>query len=139
MIRKTRLLLISLVAIILFALVCVYIFYFYESDGTSIELDEFQNMAINATCSDIANKLFVIDNQLVFWIVEGNCPDASYSYTLFGNNPDEILCKKFDSIAGPQEQCFNESYQDIFQIMIDNIYSDDLGLDPNHKITEIEI
>lgn len=139
MIRKTRLLLISLVAIILFALVCVYIFYFYESDGTSIELDEFQNMAINATCSDIANKLFVIDNQLVFWIVEGNCPDASYSYTLFGNNPDEILCKKFDSIAGPQEQCFDESYQEIFQIISNNKDAEDLGLNKNHKITEIEI
>ena len=139
MIRKTKLLVISLVVIVLFALVSIFIFYFYETDKISIDLDEFRNMASNATCSDITNKMFVIDNQIVFWIVQGNCPDASYSYTLFGNNPDEILCKKFDSIAGPQGQCYDESYQEIFQTVTNNINSSDLGLDTNHKITEIEI
>jgi hypothetical protein len=138
MIRKTRWLLISIVVIII-SLICVYTFYFYESDETYFELDELRYMASNATCSDITNKMFVIDNQFVFWIVEGNCPDASYSYTLFGNSPDEILCKRFDSIAGPQEQCIDESYQEIFQIICDNKDAEDLGLDKNHKITEIEI
>ncbi|MFE3845420.1 hypothetical protein ACFL1L_00980 [Thermoplasmatota archaeon] len=139
MIKKTKWILITAVVIILFSIAGIYIIYVYETDETSIELDVFRDMAKNASCSDIANKLFVIDNQMVFWIIEGNCPDASYSYTLFGNNPDEILCKKFDSIAGPQEQCLNDDSQEIFQIIIDNIDADNLGLNTNYKITEIEI
>ncbi|MFE3846170.1 hypothetical protein ACFL1L_04865, partial [Thermoplasmatota archaeon] len=114
-----------------------YLIYFYETDETAIKFDVFKNMAKNTTCADITNKLFIIDNQIVFWTVEGNCPDASYSYTLFGNNPDKILCKRYDSIAGPQEQCNNDNYQEIFQIIIDNIDADNLGLDAYHKVSEI--
>jgi uncharacterized protein YpmB len=123
--------------IILIAVVSIFILYFYETDETSIELDNFKDIARNATCSDITNNLFVIDNKMVFWVVEGNCPDASYTYTLYGNNPDEIYCKKYDSIAGPQEQCNNEDYQEIFQIITDNLDNDNLGLDENYKVTKV--
>jgi len=134
---KTKWAIIAVVIVILFAIIGIYIIYFYETDETSIELDVFRNMASNATCSDISNKLFVIDNQMVFWAIEGNCPDASYEYTLYGINPDEIICKKFDSIAGPQEQCNDKEYQEIFQIIIDNIDTNDLGLGVNHIVSEI--
>jgi uncharacterized protein YpmB len=123
--------------IILIAVVSIFILYFYETDETSIELDNFKDIARNATCSDITNNLFVIDNKMVFWVVEGKSPDASYTYTLYGNNPDEIYCKKYDSIAGPQEQCNNEDYQEIFQIITDNLDNDNLGLDENYKVTKV--
>ena len=134
--NKTKLIIIITI-IILIAAVSIFILYFYETDETSIELDNFKDIARNATCSDITNNLFVIDNKMVFWVVEGNCPDASYTYTLYGNNPDDIYCKKYDSIAGPQEQCNNEDYQEIFQIIIDNLDNDNLGLDENYKVTKV--
>ena len=138
MIKKTKwIIIIVTITVILFATIGFYAIYFYETDETSIEFDVFKNMARNTTCADITNKLFIIDNQILFWVVEGNCPDASYLYTLFGNNPDEILCKRYDSIAGPQEQCNNDNYRDIFQIIIDNIDADNLGLDATHKVSEI--
>jgi len=138
MIKKTKWIIIAALVIILFSIICIYIIYFDKADETSIELDVFRDMAKNETCSDITNKLFLIDNKNVFWIVEGNCPDASYSYTLFGRTPDEIICKLYDSIAGPQEQCFDNNFQEIFQIIVDNINADDLGLGYNHKIAEIK-
>ena len=137
MISKTKSIIFIAIIVILFVIVGIYLIYFYETDETSIEFDVFKNMARNTTCADITNKLFIIDNQILFWVVEGNCPDASYSYTLFGNNPDEILCKRYDSIVGPQEQCNNDNYQEIFQIIIDNIDTDNLGLDATHKVSEI--
>ena len=135
--KQTKWILIITIAILLIAIVSIYIFYYYESDETSIELDNFKDMAKNAICADITNNLFAIDNKMVFWMVEGNCPDASYTYTLYGMNPDEIYCKKYDSIAGPQEQCNNVDYQEIFQIITDNLDTDNLGLDENYKVTEV--
>lgn len=138
MIKTTkRIIFIIPIIVILFAILSIYLLYFYNTDENSIDMDVFRNMASNATCSDINNKLFIIDNQLVFWVKEGNCADASYEYTLFGSNTNEIICKKFDSIIGPQEQCFDDEFQEMFQILIDNLDADDLGLDTNHKITEI--
>ena len=137
MIKRTKWIIIVALVVILFSIIGIYIMYFYETDETSIELNVFRDMANNATCSDITNKLFLIDNKNVFWIVEGNCPDASYSYTLFGTTPEDIICKLYDSIAGPQEQCFDNNFQEIFQIIVDNINSDDLGLGNNHEISEI--
>ena len=138
MMKKTEwIIIIVSIAVILFAIVGIYAIYFSETEEISIELDDFRNVASNATCADITNELFVIDNQIVFWATEGNCPDASYAYTLFGSTPNEILCKRYDSIAGPQEQYYDEDYQEIFQSIINNLDADDLGLGGNHKVTEI--
>jgi hypothetical protein len=135
--NKIKWILIIAIVIILISAVSIFILYFYETDETSIELDYFKDIARNAICADITNNLFVIDNEMVFWVVEGNCPDASYTFTLYGNNPDDIYCKKYDSIAGPQEQCNNEDYQEIFQIITDNLDNDNLGLDKNYKVTKV--
>ena len=114
MIKNTKwIIFIITMIVIFFIIVGYYSFNLSEKEETSIELNIFRNIARNATCADITNKLFLIDNQMVFWITEGNCADASYAYTLFGSNPDEIVCKRFDSIAGPQEQCNDEYFLDI--------------------------
>ena len=125
------------IVIILIAAMSIFILYFYETDETSLELNKFKDIARNASCADITNNLFVIDNKIVFWVVEGKCPDASYTYTLYGENPNEIYCKKYDSIAGPQEQCNNEDYQEIFQIITDKLGTDNLGLDETYKVTTV--
>ncbi len=127
----------SLMIIIFLITIGIYLIYFNEKDENSIDYNIFKNMAKNTTCADIKNKLYDIDNQIVFWAVEGNCPDASYSYTLFGKTPEEIICERYDSIAGPIQDCNDESYMNIFQIIIDNLDSDNLGLNGTHKVTEI--
>ena len=137
MMNKPKSLMIISIIVILFVIVGIYIIYIHRTDENSIDLNVFKNMASNATCSDVTNKLFVIDNQLVFWITEGNCPDASYSYTLFANTPNEILCKKYDSIAGPQEKYLDEKYKEFFQTITDNIHVDNFGLDESYKVTEV--
>ena len=138
MIKKTKwIIFIITMIVIFFIIVGYYSFNLSEKEETSIELKNFRNIARNATCADKTNKLFLIDNQMVFWITEGNCADASYAYTLFGSNPNEIICKRFDSIVGPQEQCNDEDYLEVFLIIIDNLDADNLGLDGNYKITEV--
>jgi hypothetical protein len=131
------------ISIIILILICItiitlglYYFNFGKSE-TKVELDLFIEIARNETsCSDLRNELFLIDNNIVFWVVEGSCSDASYSYTLFGENPKKVLCKLFDSIAGPQQICNNEEYQKIFGIMKNNISKYNFGLDDLYKITQ---
>ena len=88
MIMKIIWMIIVIVTVILFALFGIYAIYFSEPGEISLELDDFRMVVNNATCADITNELFVIDNQIVFWVTEGNCPDASYTYPLFDNTPN---------------------------------------------------
>jgi hypothetical protein len=131
-------LIIKYISIIAIVILCIGVIYTYNSFNidSEINLDNFNEMAKNeTTCSDIRNELYLINDNLVFWIVEGSCSDASYSYTLFEDKPETVLCKVFDSIAGPQEFCNNEEYQDLFNILTDNIDNENFGLNNNYKIT----
>jgi hypothetical protein len=132
--KKILYVVISLI-ILLFLILLFYVF--YQGDELSINIDDFKDLALNANCADKTNDLFIIDNKMVLWIVEGNCSDASYSYTLFGNNSNIILCKEFDTIAGPRRECYNDGYKDIFQIIIENINTDNFGLGSNYKVKKI--
>ncbi len=88
-------------------------------------------------CADIHNRLFLIDDQLVFWDIAGNCADASYSQILFGSTPDEILCRLNDSIAGPMKSCDDESYQEMFDTITANLDQPDLGLGEAHTVEAV--
>jgi len=108
------------------------------STGTvGIDLENFREMARNETWANIRNQLFVIDNKLVFWIVEGQRPDAGYGYFLFGNNTENIICSRTDSIGGPQEICNDNNYRDLFHTMINNLNASDFGLGPTHQVIEV--
>jgi hypothetical protein len=100
-------------------------------------LAPFREMASTAGCSDIRNRLFLIDGQLVFWDRAGNCFDNSYSLTLYGSTVDNILCYLHDSIGGPVRGCQDDSYQDMFDTIIANLDKLDLGLGPEHTVQVI--
>jgi hypothetical protein len=85
----------------------------------AVDLVPFQELARAAECADIHNRLFLIDEQWVFWDRAGDCPDASYSQTLYGGTPDHVLCTVYDSIAGPEKDC------------------PDLGLGPEHTVEPV--
>jgi hypothetical protein len=129
-------LLIIIIVVILFISLIYFIFLNGKNEDT-IELESFRELARNVVCADLLNNLFLIDNEMVFWMVEGSCADASYKYTLFGKNPDEVLCREFDTIVGPNRECFNECYIEFFQKIIDNRYNNDLGSGLNNKVTKI--
>lgn len=109
-----------------------------KKSETVIDLDPFIQLVINAPCSDIRNRLFLIDNELVLSDRCGNCADAGYIVILFGSTVDTVLCEWHDSIAGPVKECHNKGYSAMFDTIIDNLDKSDLGLGSSHTITEIQ-
>ncbi len=106
-----------------------------QSD-VNIDLDPFVIMAANASCADKANRLYLIDEKLVFWVVEGSCSDASFNYRLFYKNPENVVCYTQDSIAGPQSKCL-EKYQQLFATVVANLDESDLGLGVDYEVKQI--
>jgi hypothetical protein len=100
--------------------------------------DEFIKLARGASCSDIRNRLFVIDGKQVFWDKQGNCPDNGYSHTLYGRSASDVQCTSNDSIAGPVTSCANTAMRPLFDTMLKNLDKADLGLGSEHKVEQIE-
>jgi hypothetical protein len=103
----------------------------------AVDLAPFKDMAKNGSCADIRNRLFVIDDRLVFWDMAGKCADASYSETLYGSTPDQVLCSLHDSIAGPMNDCQDEEYRAMFDTITANLDKPDLGLGPDHTVQPV--
>jgi hypothetical protein len=101
---------------------------------SAVDLAPFKVMARAGGCADVRNRLFLIDDQLVFWDRAGNCADAAYGETLYGGTPDRFLCALHDSIAGPVKNCQDERYQDLFQAITANLSEPDLGLGSGHTV-----
>jgi hypothetical protein len=104
---------------------------------SAVDLAPFKKMARASGCADIRNRLFLIDDQLVFWDRAGNCADGAYSETLYGSTPDRVLCILHDSIAGPVTSCGDERNQDTFDTMTANLDKLDLGLGPGHTVQSV--
>lgn len=100
---------------------------------TSIDVRPFVEMAQNASCSDVKNRLYIIDNRLVFWTSVGSCDDAGYAHILYGATPQEKLCFLVDSFVGPQTSCQPE-LDVLFQTILDNLDQPDLGLGDAHQV-----
>ncbi len=99
----------------------------------------FVEMARQAECADIRNRLYVIDQTLVFADHAGSCADAGYSQTLFGKTIDQVLCVNHDSIAGPMKNCTDPSYQALFDTLITHLDEPNLGLDASHKVQPLPL
>ena len=104
---------------------------------STLDLTPFKAMARTGQCADIRNRLFLIDNQMVFWDRAGNCADAAYSETLYGSSPDQVLCVSHDSIAGPMKSCQDELHQNVFDTITANHDQADLGLGPEHTVLPV--
>lgn len=90
-------------------------------------------------CADQRRQLYVIDEAMVLFVRAGSCPDNSYSQTLYGRSPAEVLCTTHDSIAGPMTRCEAGAPQDLFETMTGNLSLPDLGLGSDHKVRAIPI
>jgi hypothetical protein len=101
-----------------------------------VDLEPFISLARSSDCADVRNRLFLIDEQVVFWDREASCVDAAYAQRLYGSTPDRVLCYFQDSIAGPMKLSRGR-YQMEFEIMLENLDQPDLGLGPMHSVEEI--
>jgi hypothetical protein len=97
---------------------------------------EFIAMARASSCSEYANRLFLIDHSYVLWDQAGNCPDRSPAQTLFGATPASVLCSNGNSIAGPRMRCADARFQDMFESIVKNLQAADLGLGAGHTIEQ---
>ena len=100
------------------------------------DLKPFIETARKAGCADEANRLFLIDGQMVFWDRRGACADARFTYTLFGRTPDEVLCQSYDSFAGPMTSC-PEAFAGLFETIVTHLDAEDLGLGAAHTVEPI--
>ena len=126
--------LIALLLTMLLLASCVWIP--FQMHG-GVDLAAFKQLARTEPCADIRNQLFLIDDQLVFWDVAGNCADASYSQTLYRSSPDQVLCAAHDSIAGPMTNCQDEQYRALFDTITANLDQPDLGLGSQHTVQSV--
>ncbi len=94
----------------------------------------FIKMANESPCHQIRNRLFLIDNSVIFWDRIGKCPDNAHEQTLFGATPDKILATSHDSIAGPMVKVNDEKYRAMFDTIMAHRDAPDLGLGSAHKV-----
>jgi hypothetical protein len=113
-------------------------------DGTDViltnenhDIEPFIEYAEASDCTDIRNRLFIIDDELVLWDRAGSCPDNSYEVQLFRESLDDLLCETYDSIAGPQTYIYDEDYRDLFEVILDNIEDENLDLGDDHLVEEV--
>jgi hypothetical protein len=107
-----------------------------EPNGGVPVASEFIKMAQGEACSDVRNRLFLIDSKQVYWEREGNCPDNAYTRRLFGPTPQAVLCETTDSLAGPRTFCANDTVRKLFETIEQNRAQPDLGLGAGHKVEQ---
>lgn len=110
-----------------------------EPNGAMPITAEFVAMARDASCADQRNRLYMIDKRMVYWDRAGNCPDMSYSRTLYGTTVKTPLCSASDSIGGPTTVCTDEPSRPLFKTIEANRDKADLGLGSGHQVEPIAV
>lgn len=100
---------------------------------------DFIALASGASCANLRNRMFVIDQKQVFWDKAGSCADAAYEQVLFGNTTKNILCSSADSVAGPKTTCVDQQYRSMFDLISKNLDKADLGLGSAHQVTQLTV
>ena len=100
---------------------------------------DFIRMARAGACTELRNRLFIIDQKQVLWDSAGNCADASYAVTLYGAVPAQQLCASGSTIAGPRTSCTDESQRARFDVMLNNLEQPNLGLGAGHKVEIVNV
>jgi hypothetical protein len=110
-----------------------------SGDELAQEWVPFVQLALQASCSDIRNRVFVIDRAVVLIDRAGNCPDGSFSQVLYGDTVDDVLCERHDSFGGPVKNCPVPAYAQMFEIIITHLDAPDLGLGPTHVVQQMPL
>jgi hypothetical protein len=108
-----------------------------QQQSQVVDLVPFVSLAHSSACTDLENRLFVIDGTTVVWDRKGNCPDSSYAVTLYGSNVDTVYCNVHDSVAGPVQACSVPGYLDLFNTISTHLTQPDLGLGQGHTVQQV--
>lgn len=104
-----------------------------------VATNAFIELAQTASCNNLKNRMFVIDQKFVFWDKAGTCSDAAYAQTLYGNTAQSIICTNADSIAGPRFSCADKESESLFKTILQNLEKTDLGLGQSHQVQMLAI
>ena len=100
---------------------------------------DFIQMARASACTELRNRLFIIDQKQVLWDRAGNCADASYARTLHGALPAQQLCMSGSMLSGLRTSCTDQSQLAQFDTMLNNLEQPDLGLGAGHKVEIVNV
>jgi len=100
-------------------------------------LAPFIQFARSSDCTETRNRLFVIDEQMVFWERAGNCGDSAYEQKLWGTTLDRVLCTAADSLGGPQTTAPDPTRKPLFDTMVTHLTKPDLGLGSGHTVRQV--
>ena len=109
-----------------------------KTSKVTLDTAPFIQMVQDAQCAEGRNRIYVIDDQFVFWERRcPSCPDNSWSLELYGSTVNQLLCRKGDSIAGPRETILDDQHKALFHTIIANLDAPDLGLGSAHKMKRL--
>ncbi len=106
--------------------------------GAKLDTTDYIAKARSASCADLHNRLFVIDEKRVLWDRAGNCPDNANAQMLFGSTAQTALCQSTDTIAGPRVICNDDKDRDQFNTILKNLDKADLGLGKDHTVRAVD-
>ena len=104
----------------------------------NILVQPFVEMLNLEDCSDILRSIWVINEKLVLVHRQGNCPDNSYRTALYDETVDRLLCQNADSIAGPVLTVQDESYREMFNLIMNNLDHPNLGLGSSYSVVQMQ-
>ena len=104
-----------------------------------VATSEFLSLARGASCANLRNRMFVVDEKHVFWDKAGSCADASYEMVLYGKTSKNVLCSIGDTIAGPKTTCNDEQFRSMLLTMSKNLDKADLGLGSTHQVQQLAV
>ena len=109
------------------------------SPAATVVTADFVSMARAASCSELRNRLFIIDQKEVLWDRAGSCADNADGRTLFGAVPAQQLCLSGGMLSGPRMSCVDDSNRARFETMLNNLDKADLGLGAGHKVEMVNV
>ena len=116
---------------------------------TGFNIEGFRELNANSNCQDKSrNRLYLIDNKLVFWLVETSTCSLEHS-NLYGLNVYDLKCQDIGGPLNSPTLCpGNAEYEDLFKKLINNKYKyhrgvyegdDNLGLGTDHKVERLSL
>lgn len=99
----------------------------------------FQTYVAKQSCTGRILTFYRIDDRYTFVTAEQLCTDAGTPALLFGTTPELLLCRLDDNIAGTRIICPSSEARAMFKTILHNKEKPDLGLEPDHTITQVII
>jgi hypothetical protein len=106
---------------------------------SELELNSLLDTARSARCASDRNTVYVIDNTMALWDRAGQCPDNASEQVLYAFPSSDVKCAQSHTLAGPAVRCNEATDSQLFETMLHNLDSADLGLGAGHLVSKIDL